>query len=351
MSKKILVIGAAQGGKDPVSSIMTSLAAYAPNTAEVYFFSFRRKAEQTNGPSDVSVPDLHTITSPLTWWFQGKKRLYNVLKWDNCLWASSYAYYKLSRLTTQFDVVIGVGGLFYYIEAAYWLSVRRKIPLKLVYFDPFTQNIATRDLPLRKRLEQKWLAYADVLYYNLENTPPEIRSEKTKGFYIPIFPRVLPDWQRNNTFLYGGNFYRQIRTPDGLYDFARSIQSTGWRIECYSNLQKPQPLKPIKFGPLLPHNDFKHKCAQAGALIYIGNTGGEARSSKYLEYISYRKPVIGIQVAPDDPVRRYKYYLDATDLNLIKKLDAISADELKNYNPWVDFPEREPQAWAAHLFS
>jgi hypothetical protein len=62
---------------------------------------------------------------------------------------------------------------------------------------------------------------------------------------------------------------------------------------------------------------------EAKALIYIGNSGGNSKSSKYLEYISWKKPIVGINVETDNEVRKYKYYFDEKDPDLILKLNKI----------------------------
>ena len=355
MTKRILVVGAAKRGKDAVSGIMESLVAYAPESTGIYFFSFRKEEEKVPDSFDWSVADLHTLLSPITWWFQGKKRLFRVFKWDDCLWASSYAYYKLNRLAKniRFDAVIGVAGLFYYTQAAYLFACKHNLPLKLVYFDPFTNNITTRNLARRLAIEKQWLGYAKQVYYNAENILPEegILKKKAIPFYIPISLKSLQNWCRNNSLVYGGNFYPQIRQPNGLYELAQSLQDTDWKIECYSNLRNHPVMNNVKFAPLLQRSAFEQRCNQAGALIYIGNCGGNCRSSKYLECMGYRKPIVGINVSKDDEVRKYKYYWDATDSEWIERISDIPDEELRSHNPFVDFPQRDPKKLARVLFS
>ncbi len=353
MTKTILLIGATKHGTSAESLILENLIQLAPKNCDIHCFGFAEKNQNIQEEKNYLIAHPFEGYSLNSLFYRFKGKIYSLLKKDKAILAASYILRQLTKATKdlKLDLIIAVAGQFSFIEAAYLFASKHNLPLKIIYFDPFTQNISTINLQMRKALEKKWLSYANNLYYNLENSYPENLNKKMRGFYIPIFLKPLENWQRNKTFLYGGAFYKQIRKPDGLYAFAKAIKNTAWHIECYSNLRDYPKISNIKFSPVISRADFHQKCQQAGALIYIGNTGGNSTSSKYLECIGYRKPIVGIQVAANDPVRKYKYYFDATDKNLIHKLSALTASELKNYDPFACYPERNGKNLAETLFS
>ncbi len=344
--QKILIVGAGLGASDAVSGIMTNLANLVLNKQEVYFC----------GPNSIGtlLEDEHNIYVPIP---NLKSEIYRkirtLFRLDSCISDAKLIFSILEKYANlEFDLVIAVGGVFSFIEAAYLFSLKYNIPLKIIYFDPFANNVFSINPKKRMQIEKRWLSYADVLLFNIENTCPSYlqRSPKLKYFYIPMFLKPVKNLTQDRTLVYGGAFYRHIRTPKLLYDFALSIKNKGFTIECYSQLKHcPQDIG-IKFFPTLRRKDFEKRCQSASALIYIGNSGGDSKSSKYLEYIAMHKPIIGINVEPDNIVRKYKYYIDERDPHLIDKLNNINQDEILAYSPYIDFPNRNPKTLTDILF-
>ena len=355
MTKKVLIVGATLHGVNAVSSIMEGIVQAAPKNCEIFCFGFEENNGAVYEPGNYLIQNPYEGYSPLALYFRLQRKYLHLRKKDSALLASSYIFHRLEAVTRQqkFDLVIAVIGQFCYAEAAYLYASKHHIPLKIIYFDPFTDKTLSAIFPHRISVEKRWVSYADELYYNLENVFPskETLNKKWIGFYIPIIPKDLTHWQLNRTLVYGGTFYPKIREPQLLYDFAVSIENRGVEVECYATLKTYPKQSSIRFFPLLTREAFSQKCREARALIYIGNTNFVSKSSKYLEYVAWRKPIVGINVEPDNDVRKYKYYFDAQDKDLIGKLNEVSPEELKNYNPANDFPERDPRQLAERLFA
>ena len=343
MKRKILILGASLGAQDAVSGIMTDMAGYLSEGQELYFCGF--------GNVDSVQADKNNIIIPTPGHLY--RRILTLLQLDTCTLYTKSILAALKKYEgIKFDLVIGVSGVFSFMEAAYTFAVKNNIPFKIVYFDPFVNNRFTKSQKQRKRIEEKWLARADNLYFNIENECPAYlqKSAKLKYFYIPMFLKPYKNCKTEKTLIYGGTFYRKIREPKLLYDFAKKIKGKGFKIECYSELKRYPKNLGIDFFPKLKREDFDKRCQKALALIYAGNSGGDCKSSKYLEGIALHKPVIGINVEPDNEVRKYKYYLDADDQKLIEKLNSITQEELANYNPFNDFKHRDPKKLTDMLF-
>ena len=345
MTRKILIVGASFGAQDAVSGIMTDLAAYAPENTELYFCGFNKEKPVNEHNIYLPIPNFKS---------ELKRKICTALQIDTCVQNSGIILSYLQKYEhLKFDLVIALGGVFGFIEAAYKFARKNNIPLKIVYFDPFSNNLFAKNPQKRRALEKRWLNYADNLYFNADNTCPDYLKTypKVKPFYIPLFLRPVHPCIPNNTLIYGGTFYRRIRKPELLYNFANSVANKGFKIQCYSTLKKYPENTEIEFYPIISRADFEKRCRLAQALIYIGNSaGGDSQSSKYLEYIALHKPVIGVNVEADNEVRKYKYYLDEKDPQLPQKLNAIKQTDLAAYNPFDDFPHRAPQTLADMLF-
>lgn len=344
MKRKILIVGASFGAQDAVSGIMTDLAAYTPADTELYFCGFNKEKQQNAHNIYLPIPNFKS---------EIKRKICTALQIDTCTQNSDIILNHLQKYShLKFDLVIAVGGVFSFIEAAYIFATENKTPLKIVYFDPFSNNLFTKNPQKRQTIEKRWLAYADNLYFNADNNCPDYlkKNPKVKLFYIPLFLRPVQTCTPNSTLIYGGTFYRRIRKPKLLYNFACTVANKGFKIQCYSTLKHYPKNTGIDFYPILNRADFEKRCQAAQALIYIGNAGGDAQSSKYLEYIALRKPVIGVNVEANNEVRKYKFYLDEKDPQLPQKLNTIKQEELLAYNPFDDFPHRMPQVLADMLF-
>ncbi len=354
MTKKILIVGITKNGMGATSGIMTEIMSKIPEDCELYFCGYEGKCGISKSKYNLSLPDpRYGIKWSAVCYRIQRKILYKLGK-ENFLLGVKSIYTHLQKYAyLNFDMVLGIAGLFGFMEAAYQFAHKNHIPFKLVYFDPFTNHSLAKNIYKREKVEHRWLAYADKVYYNLENLVPKHLQKLTKfvGFYIPFGPKKLTGWKQNDTLIYGGSFYKGIRDPELLYRFADSIKNSGVSIECYSSLKYCPKNVNIYFAPMLSRKQFEQKCLSARALIYIGNSDKNLKSSKYLEYMAWHKPIIGINIEPDNEVRKYKYYLDADDPELIEKLKRITPQELLAYNPLVDFPNRDPQKLADELFS
>ena len=353
MTKRILLVGITKGGTGPTSGIMTKVMDQIEGNCEIYFCGYDPNTPSLDDKYNLCLSDPRRGISTPALRYRIRRKIHHLLQWDDCTLGSQTIFTHLQKYAhLNFDLVIGIAGIFSFVEAAYQFARQNHLPLKLAYFDPFTNNSLAKNIKKREKLEQRWLSYAEKLYYNLENLVPAHlqKCNKLVGFHIPMFPQPLTTWTQDNALIYGGSFYKGIREPELLYRFANSVKNSRFSIECYSNLKYYPKDSNIHFAPMLNRKQFEQKCLSARGLIYIGNSDKNLKSSKYLEYIIWHKPIIGVNVEQDNEVRKYKYYVNENDPKLIEKLKSITQAELLAYDPLLDFPNRDPKVLAEELF-
>lgn len=240
-----------------------------------------------------------------------------------------------------FDIVYGVSGLFCYSNVAYEFAKKHAYRLRLIHFDPFINPRLQNTINRRRYYENNWLQYAEMLFFDTDNHHPDNIGYKDKiiPFRIPIEVRSISK-DFGSYYLYGGIFYEKIRNPSLLLDFCK--ENIDIDVQCYSNYKADCTLTNLQLNPLIDHDVFVEKCKNAAGLIYIGNTGIKSVSSKYLEYIGMRKPIIGINVEKVNDVRKYPFFVDVNEKGWKDKLRIISKKELEQYNPYFDYPDRNP---------
>ncbi len=350
--KKILIVGATTNGNGAVSSIIDTVL--SENTDYEFYCVGYGDRQSTDHPT----PNIHNITfkDPFVTniFYRAKDKIYRTVGIENYAVSSLYIFNKLLHLCKEhsFDMIVSASGWFCFTSAAYKIAKIKKIEFRMIYFDPFTNNAFTRNSKLRAKQEHTWLSYASKMFYDVDNDHPETKEfrEKQIGFKEPLRKREFKR-PKNNHIIYGGFFYTDIRSPDGIYQLGELFRDSDKKIVCFSNLKEKGIFDNLEFKGLVPHDEFVTICEEAFAFIYIGNRGIGAKSSKYLEYISFQKPIIGIDVEPDNDVKKYKYYIDISDAQLKNKLDEISMSELSSYDSTLDYSDRSPKALFDLLFS
>lgn len=356
--QKILIVGASLSSNDAISNIINNMLACMNEDIIFYVFGYSNyNSVQAN--LSPQIVDLSVENPRVKFIYRALDKMYRLVHLDREAITSVYAYQKMKYLCRgkKFDLIVSLSGLFCFANIAYKYSKKNNIPLRTVYFDPYVDNLYTLNIRKRKSKELKWAKQSEVILYNAENSRPKyIDASKTIPFKIPIFissirisdPKDI-DEELSNALVYGGTFYPGIRTPDGLFELADKIAGTNIKIFCYSTFIHDAYKNILYFKPLLTANEYKKVCAKAKGFIYIGNNGGNSTSSKFLEYISFKKPIVGINVSELDEVRRYPYYIDIYD-DVYNKLTHIDQDIINGYNPYIDFPDRKPEKFFNKIF-
>ena len=353
MKNNILIVGATFQGNDAVSNILSSL--FYENVADdvqLYFLGYSKKNNETvinNHIYDYSLSNPFDTSLG----YRGLRKLYSILHIDDRKLSTYYIYNKINRIgkNVPFSLIISASGRYCYSFASYYYAKKHNIELKIIYFDPFANNVYAINKRKRRKEEQAWINYASKIYYNAENLIPDEAKDDNifSPFKIPVITRKQINTKKENVILYGGTFYSGIREPDGLGALEQQILGSGITIRCYSNISSVDWETNIEFLPLISSKEFKEKCQSAKALIYIGNIGGNSTSSKYLEYISLKKPIIGINVSESDEVRKYPYYIDCEGGRVLELLESIDEEALLEFNPNDVYPDRNAQRFAREL--
>ena len=352
--KKVLIVGINKNGSDAVSNIIFPLIENYGKDNMFYCLGFAADNLKDKSSSNIiNIPIKNPFVS--NYFYRILRKFMHIVKIDNAKLASLYIYRSIRKYCKKinFDLIISMSGRFCYTVASYKYAKKKNIRLKIVYFDPFVDNIFSLNKKMRIRTEKKWLEKADKIYYNNENISPKVYNNSNKfiPFKIPIEHQLLHNKKKSsNYFMYGGTFYKGIREVDQLYKFAKKLANTKYYIRCYSNLINPKRDEKIKFYPLLNHDLYVRECVNSDALIYIGNNDKNVISSKYLEYIAMRKIIIGINVGKSEEIRKYPFYFDANDSDLLNKINIIDKKALNNYNPYIDFADRNPNKIFNEIF-
>ena len=217
-------------------------------------------------------------------------------------------------------------------------------------FDPHTYNFTfdQRFVEERKREEISILSLADKVFltqeivdYNLKNGFNELKDK------YEVIPYALIKKQnieiKNNssdkiTFVYAGNFYKQIRVPDKMLDALLQLDfdfEIKLFYRCDLEIKEKLTNYQNKFGGklLLCADATKEECdlamANANFILNIGNDIINQTPSKVYELITFGKPIINFYNLPEDTS---KSILENYPLVMnICKIDNIAIKELKDF--------------------
>ena len=141
------------------------------------------------------------------------------------------------------------------------------------------------------------------------------------------------------------NFYRGLREPTDLLNFARQKRMSEFRFYLYANCGNDILPENVVGKGRVDRDAFRMVVSHSSAAIVIGNkTSVKYRSSKFYEYLSCRVPIIGI--GNDEEMSyyaKYPFFLDSQDNELVQKLEHFQQKDLLSFNPYKIFPERDPE--------
>ena len=349
--RNILIVGTTSIDTDTVSTIMNGILKKKDLRTSFTCIGYSEKDYKKRIEENIECIGVKDPFKKIKYRFL--RRVFLLLNRDNYALTHEYILRKIVKNCgdKKFDLIASCSGRFCHTCAAYKYAKTNKIPLRIIYFDSFVDNPYTRNRTLREKIENCWFSYANKVFVNVEAENYKWKGiNKIEYFKIPINEQNCL-YERGHNYIYGGLFYKGIREPAGIIELAEKLDNCPDKIVCFSNCVEQLQHRNISSFGLISHNSFLEECKKAKALIYIGNTGTKAKSSKYLEYISLHKPIIGINVSDDDEVRKYPFFFDADMKDLIEQIDSIKEDSLNVYRPINDYSDRDPSLIYQRFFS
>lgn len=348
---KLLIFGYGGESTLAVSNILLNLSneLIKEDNLEIVLFGYgdKNKSEQISNKVKII-----TIKDPFKKGSVSKYRLVRkvdtILKIDYaCLSWKKICKKALSIFKGEsFDCVIGASGYFMYMEAAYQFAKKTNTKFGALYFDPFTNNVGLVNSKKRKDIEARWYEYASFILYESQNRKFELDDNKkiVYNFSIPVFEQkclINP----NGSIVYGGTFYKNLRSPEALQKFIDKDICKNERFEIYSNVQDfAFKNNNVSVRQPVASEAFKKICADSKALIIIGNQNAESViPSKVLEAISFKKPIIGINSGDALSIlEKYKFFFDSNDPLIFDKINAITQKEVDAFSISSTYPDRSP---------
>lgn len=348
---KILIFGYGGESTVAVSTILLNLSQelVKKDDAEITFFGYGKEKESKHLQDRI---DIVSVKDPFLShnfsFFRILRKLTKIFKIDRpCLsWKNLYRKSLKIFRNTNFDYVIGASGYFMYMEAAYRFSTKRHIKFGEIYFDPFSNNIGNINKAKRLRIENKWYQRADFVLYESSSRPIEIEDTELKihKYSIPIFENAS-ELVKDGSVIYGGQFYEPYRSSKTLERFINEDYSKNERFEVYTN-SKNFDVKNgnAVFRNLLPSADYVNVSKSAKAIIVIGNKNQkDVVPSKLFEAISYKKPIIGIDLELQaNIIGKYPLFYSADDPDVFKKINSLKQADIDKIDIYSAYPERDP---------
>ena len=348
MEKKILIVGATSGGSNAVSQIIYRIISSGNEDCVFFLFGFNEGSFAARTKSNVH--DILVKNPFKVIFIRALRKIKVLLKQDIILFPTIYTYLLLEQKCRILDpdLIVAVSGRFCYAEAAYLFAKKHNIPLRIVCFDPFKSNtVFYINEKKRESVYSRWIKYSEKIFWNFENVVlgSDKSNIKTSVFKIPIGNVVNENKSDKRSIVYGGSFYGDHRTPEGLYKLNKLLSGTSYHIYCFSNYHDDNSYENLTFVSLVDPDKYSDICNNATAFIYIGNVNTNSISSKYLEYVVYKKPIIGIQVQQNNEVRKYPYYIDmeAEGDHIVSKLTEYCLLDKTDYLPTSTYPDRDPK--------
>jgi len=252
----------------------------------------------------------------------------------------------------RFDLVLGAPGLF--MECAYKYSILTKSKFGMIYTDPFSLNpLAGKFKEKRCKKEYAWESLASVIFYDNDGPVPPFGEfdQKKNIFYFPIAGPISSLPEPKKSIVYGGAFYKGLREQDGIYNLAKRQDMQDYTFDIYSDICPPPGIPNLKVHGYVKKDVFESKCLDAKAIIVVGNkTNMVYIPSKYLTDISLRRPIIGVDSGAElKYLQKYPFFVSSRDENLRKKLESFTNEELLSFNPYLAYPERDPDIIASKI--
>ena len=250
----------------------------------------------------------------------------------------------------RFDFVIGASGPFFYMNAAYKYSKKTNSKFGMIYFDPFTNNVSAINKKKRSELEKKWYSYASFIFEerNANKIPFEDSKRISLAYDIPIFEKSINGFE-NRPIIYGGTFYESFRNEQLLLDFVKKGNCKGQVFKVFSNKKQVfDSLDNVYSFGMVDTEDFDEECSNAKAIIVIGN-GKDSKTypSKLIDAVSYKKPIIGINI--DNGLIKYPFFYSSDDTKLFEKINSLKKSDLEMLDLYKIYPNRNPMVMVNSL--
>lgn len=226
-----------------------------------------------------------------------RRKLYSILHKNSQLIGSSFILKQLVKKTKgqSFQAVVGIGGWFSALNAAFLYSKKTKTPFYPLYLDSFLSNPSFKG---KKETLVKWDSLATAIFYDPENV--KISQVVTSKKYIPInlpfcdFPEDYTSFEE--LIVYGGLFYPGIREPTQIMKLASNPIFNEYSFRIYTNSKIADSIPPnVSVLPMQKQQDFQKILQKAKALILVNNISSNfSAPSKIYEMIAARKIIISI---------------------------------------------------------
>ena len=358
--KKVLIVGACPGSDDAISSIFECFLSVNLGNNDVSFFCFgpEHYRHVTNGPHLVMEKDPLRGEVNIT---RAKRKILRKLNLDDSLIEARLCLKMLIKNFSKekWDLIIGVAGNFSYIEAAMMFSKKFNAEFRFMTFDPYSQSpFITFSRQKRVLKETEWVKNSTFYYVDhdggggLNVSAQNLNKERT--FLIPFrrYENSASD-RRAKNIVYGGLFYKNVREPYSIISLASKPAMSGFTFEVYSNWKGTDSAN-LHFHNLLSKKEFTEKLRTALAIAVVGNKklSENYKSSKYLEAVSYKKPIIcfDMDISDSCELKNYPLLFTSSDPKLAEKLFAIRGGDYFG-NVCLDdiFPNRKPENFVKTL--
>lgn len=285
--------------------------------------------------------------------FRLLRKLNKVFRNDDLCLSWQYLYKNALKIfkDEKFDYVIGASGPFCYMNAAFEYSKKINSKFGMIYFDPFTNSISLHvNKDKRIELEKQWYKHASFIFEerNSNKLPFEDEKKISLIYDIPMFVKPFNEFE-NGAVIYGGNFYNDFRSTQLLLDFLSKEYCKNETFKVFSNRKESfENVHNVESLDLKDVNIFEKECSNAKAIIVIGN-GKDSKTypSKLIDAISYRKPIIGININAD--FIRYPFFYSGDDEKLFDKINALKKHDLESLDLYKIFPDRDPSVFVNNV--
>lgn len=345
---KVLIFGYGNKSTLAVSNILLKLSKLIveKEDVEVVLFGYGESETSQRINAKLSIVSIKNpfFSNQITC-YRIKRKLNHLFGKDDLCLSWTKLYRKANKIfeKEKFDYVIGASGPFCYMNAAFNFSKQKNIKFGMIYFDPFTNNISAKNKKERLRIEQKWYNHASFVFEEKNASKMPFKdSKKTSIIYdIPLFVRETSN-KKGREIVYGGAFYDKFRSEQLLSEFLNQSNAVSEHFKIFSNKKDIfKNFKNVTSSDLVDNAVFEQECFNSKAIIVIGN-GKESKTypSKLIDAISFKKPIIGINL--NDDFIKYPYYFSSNDEKLFEKINLIDINELNNVDLYKLFPNRNP---------
>lgn len=246
---------------------------------------------------------------------------------------------KIMNKGNGFDAIISVSGWFSTHEAATRIGKKFRIPVYLVYTDPFVGNLSLTHFKEKRliKIEKPWLTnsksifmpqnYIDKYFNIYENNI----TSKIIDFELPCITEKINSRNTENFLIYTGGISNRIKDYAAFDSFLYAVDT---HVECFGEKPKKASLKNVMFHERVPQKKLKQYIEKAKAILVFDNYFGIQIPSKAIEAVSTNKKIIFIYYQNDTAC--YEFYKKYDDI-LFVNFDFIDSKEtIKNIKSYLE---------------